>query len=41
MLGYGECILETAGQDQALTKLTHLPDPDDFYRTLTRLALRQ
>ena len=40
IMGYGDCILESAGQDQALSTITHLPDPDDFYRTLTRLALR-
>jgi uncharacterized membrane protein YdbT with pleckstrin-like domain len=40
MLGYGEVILESAGQDQALSRLTHLPEPDSFYKTLTRLSLR-
>jgi uncharacterized membrane protein YdbT with pleckstrin-like domain len=40
MLGYGEMILESAGQDQALSSITHLPEPDEFYRTITRLSLR-
>ena len=38
ILGYGELIVETAGQDQALQRLHHLPKPDDFYRTITWLV---
>ncbi|MGH8905888.1 MAG: PH domain-containing protein [Egibacteraceae bacterium] len=40
MLGYGELILESAGQDQALNKITHLSHPDDIYRLVTRLSLK-
>lgn len=35
LLGYGEFVLESAGQDQALRTVTHLPDPDALYRELT------
>ena len=38
LLGYGELIVETAGQEQALHRLDHLPKPDDFYRTITWLV---
>jgi hypothetical protein len=38
ILGYGELRIESAGQDQALSRLTHLPSPDDFYRTITYLV---
>ncbi len=31
VLGYGEILIESAGQDQALRKITHLPDPDEVY----------
>jgi membrane protein YdbS with pleckstrin-like domain len=31
LLGYGELVLESAGQDQALRTITHLPDPDELY----------
>ncbi len=31
LLGYGELVLESAGQDQALRTITHLPDPDQLY----------
>jgi uncharacterized membrane protein YdbT with pleckstrin-like domain len=37
ILGYGDLILETAGQDQAFSSIDHLPHPDDFYRTVTSL----
>lgn len=37
LLGYGELILESAGQRQALDRISHVPRPDDFYRTLTSL----
>jgi uncharacterized membrane protein YdbT with pleckstrin-like domain len=39
LLGYGELVVESSGQDQALNDLRHIPDPDEFYRTLTGLAL--
>src|SRR5580698_6186006 len=31
LLGYGEFILESAGQDQALRTVDHIPDPEDIY----------
>ncbi len=31
LLGYGELVLESAGRDQALRRITHLPDPDGLY----------
>ncbi|TDD34459.1 PH domain-containing protein [Actinomadura sp. KC06] len=31
MLGYGEFILESAGQDQALTNVDYLPYPEQLY----------
>ena len=37
VLGYGEFLVETAGQVQALTRIDHLPRPDEFYRTVTSL----
>jgi hypothetical protein len=38
-LNYGKVRLETAGQVQELEHLNHLSEPEDFYRTLTRLML--
>ena len=38
ILGFGELIVETAGQEQALHRLDHLPKPDDFYQTITWLV---
>jgi membrane protein YdbS with pleckstrin-like domain len=32
MLGYGEFILESAGQDQALRVVDHLPYPEQLYQ---------
>ncbi|WP_435200490.1 PH domain-containing protein [Janibacter sp. GS2] len=34
VLGYGTFILESAGQDQALSKIEFVPDPDDNYRAI-------
>ncbi len=31
LLGYGELVLESAGRDQALRTISHLPDPDGLY----------
>lgn len=31
LLGYGEFILESSGQDQALRNVDHIPDPEDLY----------
>ncbi len=38
ILRYGELRIESAGQDQALSRLDHLPNPDEFYRTITYLV---
>ncbi|HYI45989.1 MAG TPA: PH domain-containing protein [Actinomycetota bacterium] len=38
LFGFGELIVETAGQDQSLHRIGHLPRPDDFYRTITWLV---
>lgn len=38
LLGYGDLIIESAGQDQALSRIERLPKPDDFYRTITSLV---
>jgi uncharacterized membrane protein YdbT with pleckstrin-like domain len=40
ILGYGDLILETAGQDQALSRIDYLPNPDNFYREVTALLAR-
>lgn len=34
ILGYGTFVLESAGQDQALSKIAFVPDPDDNYRAI-------
>jgi membrane protein YdbS with pleckstrin-like domain len=34
LLGYGEFIVESAGQDQALAQIEYLPRPDRLYLTL-------
>jgi membrane protein YdbS with pleckstrin-like domain len=31
LLGYGEIVIESAGQDQALRRIRHLPNPDGLY----------
>lgn len=38
LFGYGELVVESAGQEQALSHLHHIPHPDDFYRTVTALS---
>lgn len=38
VLGYGELIVETAGQAQALSRISYLSDPDEFYRAVTALV---
>lgn len=38
LFGYGDLIIESAGQDQGLARLERLPDPDHFYRTVTILS---
>ncbi len=32
LLGYGEFVVESAGQDQALRTIDHIPYPEDLYR---------
>lgn len=34
LLGYGTFVLESAGQDQSLSKIDHVPDPDASYRAI-------
>jgi hypothetical protein len=34
LLGYGEFVVESAGQDQALSNIKYLPRPDRLYLTL-------
>jgi hypothetical protein len=31
MLGYGEFVVESAGQDQALRNIDHIPYPEQLY----------
>jgi uncharacterized membrane protein YdbT with pleckstrin-like domain len=38
LLGFGDLVLESAGQKQALERIDHIPDPDLFYRTVTALV---
>jgi uncharacterized membrane protein YdbT with pleckstrin-like domain len=40
LLGYGEFILESAGQDQALTKVDHLPYPEQLYLEVCGLIFK-
>ena len=41
LFGYGDLVLETAGQKQAMDEIVFLPKPDHFYRTVTTLANTQ
>lgn len=34
MLGYGQFVLESAGQEQAMREITWVPDPDEKYRRI-------
>ncbi|WP_462202797.1 PH domain-containing protein [Frankia sp. CcWB3] len=38
LLGYGEFVVESAGQDQALSKIKFLPRPDRLYLTLVDMT---
>lgn len=38
ILGYGDLVVEAPGQTEALRVLTFLPQPDDFYRTITTIV---
>jgi uncharacterized membrane protein YdbT with pleckstrin-like domain len=40
LLGYGEFILESAGQDQALNKVDHLPYPEQLYLEVCGLIFK-
>lgn len=37
VLGYGQIVIESAGHDQALRKIRHLPDPDGLYLEICEL----
>ena len=37
MLGYGTIIVESAGQIQALNKITYMPRPEEIYEALSEL----
>ena len=34
LLGYGTFVIESAGQDQALSRIDHVPQPDESYRAI-------
>ena len=34
VLGYGKFVLESAGRDQALSRIDHVPDADTHYRAI-------
>lgn len=38
LLGYGALVLETAGQNQALSFINYIPDPDHFYRSVAEVV---
>jgi len=40
ILGYGTLIVESAGQDQALSRIDYLPEPDHLYQTITTLVFQ-
>jgi uncharacterized membrane protein YdbT with pleckstrin-like domain len=40
LLGYGEFILESAGQDQALNKIDYLPYPEQLYLEVCGLIFK-
>jgi uncharacterized membrane protein YdbT with pleckstrin-like domain len=37
MFGYGVFILESAGQDQALSRINFIPDPDQHYQEISQV----
>lgn len=39
LLGYGRFLIETAGQDQAFSRLDHIPQPRRLYEVLSHLTL--
>lgn len=40
LLGYGEFVLESAGQDQAMRRISFVPQPDRSYRTVCATIFR-
>ncbi|MDL5157319.1 PH domain-containing protein [Actinomycetospora termitidis] len=38
MLGYGTLVIESAGQIQALSEISFLPDPDEVYEAISELV---
>jgi hypothetical protein len=40
ILGYGEFILESAGQNQALDRVNHLPYPEQLYLEVCGLIFK-
>jgi len=40
ILGYGEFVVESAGQDQALRNITHLPYPEQLYLEVCGLIFK-
>ena len=40
ILGYGEFVLESAGQDQALNRVDHLPYPEQLYLEVCGLIFK-
>jgi uncharacterized membrane protein YdbT with pleckstrin-like domain len=41
ILGYGEFIVESAGQDQALRRVDHLPYPEQLYLEVCGLIFKE
>jgi uncharacterized membrane protein YdbT with pleckstrin-like domain len=39
LLGYGAFIVESPGQKQAIEMVNFIPQPDDFYQTVTSLVM--
>jgi hypothetical protein len=39
LFGFGDLVVETPGQHQALTRIDYLRDPDDFYQELTTAVM--
>ncbi|HEV7980680.1 PH domain-containing protein [Amycolatopsis sp.] len=38
MMGYGTIVVESAGQIQALNKIDYLPQPEEFFDTISELV---
>ncbi|MDT7729504.1 MAG: hypothetical protein QOI21_6080 [Actinomycetota bacterium] len=38
MMGYGTMVVESAGQIQALNKIDYLPQPEEFFDTISELV---